>query len=221
MARKFFLSILLVVVWAALYLLISGGEAASFSNLFFAPAHPSDAAMPDPWSKQPALVRLFTQADQATRQAVQNLCPVEYRVQSGDTLGLIAQRCGVKVSDLIALNPQVTNPNHIYSGQQLVIYRSGGAESIPNEIVVLHSVHPGDILVINVDGLPPLSDCQIGIGLSTSGFRILTSARTDEQGILNTEVTVPGSTADQAFFLVTTRTLPTVQVVSDTFEILP
>ncbi len=40
-------------------------------------------------------------------------------VRSGDTLSAIAQRNNVSLSDLIKANPQVSNPNLIYPGQQL------------------------------------------------------------------------------------------------------
>ena len=40
-----------------------------------------------------------------------------YTVQAGDTLGIIAQRFGVTVEELIALNPQFTNPDALEVGQ--------------------------------------------------------------------------------------------------------
>ncbi len=50
-----------------------------------------------------------------------------YTVQSGDTLGAIASRFGVSVTDLARANG-ITNPNLIYPGQRLTIPgRSGGA----------------------------------------------------------------------------------------------
>lgn len=49
----------------------------------------------------------------------------EYRVQYGDTLSHIAQRFGVTVNAILAINPQITNPNLIYAGQLILI--PGGA----------------------------------------------------------------------------------------------
>lgn len=40
-----------------------------------------------------------------------------YVVQKGDTLSGIASRFGITLSQLLALNPQITNPNLIYPGQ--------------------------------------------------------------------------------------------------------
>jgi LysM repeat protein len=59
-----------------------------------------------------------------------------YVVQWGDTMRKIATRYGVSVWDLIAANPQVTNPNRIYAGQ--VIYLPGTGS--------LYTVEYGDTL---------------------------------------------------------------------------
>ncbi len=40
-----------------------------------------------------------------------------YIVQWGDTIAKIAARFGVRVSDLLAVNPQISNPSLIYAGQ--------------------------------------------------------------------------------------------------------
>lgn len=40
-----------------------------------------------------------------------------YVVQKGDTLRKIADRIGVSVNDILAVNPQIINPNKIYAGQ--------------------------------------------------------------------------------------------------------
>ncbi len=42
-----------------------------------------------------------------------------YTVQWGDTLGKIAKRIGVRLSDLLAVNPQIQNPSLIYAGQAI------------------------------------------------------------------------------------------------------
>ena len=47
-------------------------------------------------------------------------------VQEGDTLTSIAQKAGVSVQDLIAANPQITDPNLIQAGMQINIPGAGG-----------------------------------------------------------------------------------------------
>lgn len=50
-----------------------------------------------------------------------------HTVQRGDTLWDIGQRYGVSVDELMAANPQITNRDLIYPGQELVIPGQGGA----------------------------------------------------------------------------------------------
>ena len=59
-----------------------------------------------------------------------------YVVQWGDTMRKLAARFGVSLTDLIAANPQVTNPNLIYRGQ--VIYLPGAGS--------LYTVERGDTM---------------------------------------------------------------------------
>ena len=51
-------------------------------------------------------------------QAAQTM-PVYYQVVKGDTLWSIAMRYGMALSDLIALNPQIKNPNLIHIGDEV------------------------------------------------------------------------------------------------------
>lgn len=44
-----------------------------------------------------------------------------YTVQWGDNLSRIAQRYGTTVHAVLAANPQIYNPNHIYAGQVIFI----------------------------------------------------------------------------------------------------
>src|SRR5688572_10974426 len=47
--------------------------------------------------------------------------PRLYQIKSGDTLGRIAQRFKVTVADIMAANPEITNPDLIVPGQVIVI----------------------------------------------------------------------------------------------------
>ena len=42
-----------------------------------------------------------------------------YTVRRGETLWGIAKSCGVELTDLIAANPQIRNPNLIYPGDEV------------------------------------------------------------------------------------------------------
>jgi LysM repeat protein len=47
-------------------------------------------------------------------------CPSEYVVQSGDLLSSIADKCGVTVEVIVAMNPEL-DPNNIQVGQTIII----------------------------------------------------------------------------------------------------
>ncbi len=46
---------------------------------------------------------------------------IEHTIQPGDTLSRIAVQNGISLSDLLAANPQITNPDHIVPGQVIFV----------------------------------------------------------------------------------------------------
>jgi LysM repeat protein len=58
-----------------------------------------------------------SEAPSATPEATPHL----YRIKSGDQLYKIAKRFHVTVADILAANPQITDPDHIVVGQVIVI----------------------------------------------------------------------------------------------------
>jgi LysM repeat protein len=57
-----------------------------------------------------------------------------YTVRSGDSLFLIGQRFGCTVTQMLAANPQITNPNLIFVGQVICVPRCGVGEAPPGGI---------------------------------------------------------------------------------------
>ncbi|MBE3598800.1 MAG: LysM peptidoglycan-binding domain-containing protein [Limnochordaceae bacterium] len=58
------------------------------------------------------------------RRLPPGICPpgsTAYTVQPGDTLFFIAQRFGTTVTAILALNPQITNPDLIFPGQVICV----------------------------------------------------------------------------------------------------
>lgn len=58
--------------------------------------------------------------DSAVKEVKVNV-PIEYIVVKGDTLGRIARRNRMTLSELLTLNPQIKNPNLIRPGQRIII----------------------------------------------------------------------------------------------------
>lgn len=66
-----------------------------------------------------------------------------YTIKSGDTLSEIALEYGTTVSNILSLNPLITNPNLIYPGQNIIINTSNSNESVTN---TTYTVKRGDTL---------------------------------------------------------------------------
>jgi LysM repeat protein len=76
-----------------------------------------------------------------------------YVVGWGDTLRKIGARLGITVTDLIAANPQLWNPNLIYPGQVINLpgsgtYQSSGHSYNPPSSYATYTVRRGDTLRI-------------------------------------------------------------------------
>jgi len=82
--------------------------------------------------------------------------PAPVTVQPGDNLTKIAQKAGVSVQDLIAANPQITNPNLIQAGMKINIPGGGGG-------FLSNILGPGQGSVADYD--PATGAGQSGIGL--------------------------------------------------------
>lgn len=92
---------------------------------------------------------LILQIDGARNQAIADTVPDDDRgvvihvVQRGENLYRIAQRYGLTVSELAALNA-ITNPSSIMVGQRLIVAESSPASNAPP--TAIHIVRPGETL---------------------------------------------------------------------------
>ncbi|MFW6276543.1 MAG: LysM peptidoglycan-binding domain-containing protein, partial [Bacteroidota bacterium] len=66
-----------------------------------------------------------------------------HKVRRGETIGAIAERYGVKISELREWNFREIKGNTIYSGSRLKIYRDKTGSSAPQ----YYKVRPGDTLI--------------------------------------------------------------------------
>ena len=67
---------------------------------------------------------------------------MDYVIQSGDTLSIIANRFGVTVENILRANPRLERQAFIFPGQ--IIHSPAGACPVPMES--LYIVQPGDTL---------------------------------------------------------------------------
>lgn len=65
-----------------------------------------------------------------------------YRVEAGDTLSAIAERYGVGLTNLLATNPVITDPDRLFIGQVLSIPRENAISEILRRTAVRYGVDP-------------------------------------------------------------------------------
>lgn len=135
-----------------------------------------------------------------------------YQVEPGDTLFEIAQTLGLSVVELMNQNPGL-NPLAMAVGEVLELPtgdRSAGIRIEPQEgpprgevEIRAYNLRPGDIVTI-------------GAGRAASEWRAITSARVNENGVMETTVRVPArfGAGDDVVFVVDTdrgRTLKSLE----------
>ena len=116
--------------------------------------------------------------------------PIIYVVQPGDWLSRIADRFNVSLNALLAANPQISNPDIIHAGQELVIPQSGNPSN-PTVAIAPTSGPPGTRVQVTANGLPPNRAIDIGAGPVASEYDIIATARSDAQGNLRRTVAIP------------------------------
>jgi LysM repeat protein len=73
--------------------------------------------------------------------------PSTYIIQSGDTMGRVAERFRLSLQALIAANPQITNPDRVQIGDVINIPGAGGTTTTPpQEGDRVHRVQAGENL---------------------------------------------------------------------------
>jgi LysM repeat protein len=186
-------------------------------------ARPLARALPAAWQNAPELqARPLPNQPAAAVEVVAGACGGTVTVQRGDTLGKIAWRCGVPLKNLIAANTQLRDPNRIFAGQEIAIPGAGERGGIPDTSVQT-GFSPGAVIEVEVGGLPPNQPVRIGLGLSSTGYRVLEQAVTGPDGSLVARVIIPASArpGDSAFLMATTQGVPARQAISATFTIMP
>lgn len=137
----------------------------------------------------------------AGKVRAQGPCGDTYIVLPGDTLSEIADLCGTEVGAILDLNPEITDPEEIFSGQIIRIPRievfSGPVVAITPECGL-----PGTPLTVLGSGYPPVVSVQITAGQvnKTPSVSIITSS--DEFGQIEATITVPASATGESTWIV-------------------
>ncbi len=221
MARFLLFLILLAAGWGLIFLpLAAENQAIRLPGLTW-----SSSPLPQPWVSGTAVEMQPQEAASESGAPVQGGCVEDYVVQSGETLGQIARRCGISLQSLLSANPQISDPNHIRVAQSIhlpILAGRGGGDDIGLGLSGLSPRYfPGSQVDIQVSGLPPGATARIGMGLSSAGYRVLREAVSGADGRLVLSLAIPEDAlpGDSAFLLVTTSGVPSIQVISPEFII--
>jgi LysM repeat protein len=88
----------------------------------------------------------FTPTLELTATPTPPNCPSEYVVQAGDLLSTIAERCGISVEAIVALNPTI-DPNNIQVGTTILLPPAGTGFT---PTVIPPDTKPGSVISIRV-----------------------------------------------------------------------
>jgi len=218
---RFFLFLLLLIVGCGLIFLPMVIESGGFHWL--SRARPAED-LPQPW-KNGASVKISSQDVETTGARPESECPDPYVLNPGDTLGTLAQTCGISLAGLLSVNPQITNPNQVFPGQAINIPQSagrgGGSDLNTGAIFQRLAYSPDSAMNVSVEQMPPGASVRVGIGLSTTGYHVLQNETVGQDGCLSITLIIPADAVpgDRAFVLITTEDTPSVQVISEEFVI--
>lgn len=113
-----------------------------------------------------------------------------YTVKPDDTLGQLAAQFNTTVSALLRANPGIADPDLITVGQRLTI-REPPQPGQPAVTISPTRGPPGTTVQVTARELPPTTSLQVGAGVINTEFGVVDRAATDEQGRLQTPLTIP------------------------------
>ena len=114
--------------------------------------------------------------------------PQLYVAKPGDTLNQIAAEYNRTVATILAVNPQISNPNQLELGEKIIIPGQ-------KETILITPVSGPSLTQIQVGGLgfPPMSTVILGLARGTTIFSIEEPVPTDVNGLFRTEYLIPNS----------------------------
>jgi LysM repeat protein len=121
-------------------------------------------------------------------------CGNSYTVQAGDYIAKIAQKCGVSSSNLIAANPQVSNPSLIYPGQVLNLPGST-VPGVTSLKITPTSGSAGSTVSVSGGGWGAGSIVRVGPAKSGGDIVSEQQVTANGNGVISASVVIPSSAA--------------------------
>ncbi len=185
---------------------------------------------------------LITPASAAvtSSEAASEVCGSTYTVQAKDNLSKIASYCGTTLSELLALNPQISNPNIIYTGQVINIsgstvtrtytstyygtgatysgywypYGSGYQYGYARVSLSTTSAEAGDQITVYVTGFPANADIDYRISQVGDDYVAVYDGTIDSEGTDDAIITIPDEADEGEYWIVLVTTTSQADGVS-------
>jgi hypothetical protein len=167
-------------------------------------------------------------------------CGDTYTVQYHDYLSSISQACEISLSDLLALNPQITNANIIYTGEIIrlstnvaEIYRNSANTYYNPYSTTTYSGYArvtvsktqalaGDDVVVSVSGFPAYAQIDYRVGVKGEDPIVYYDGTIASDGTDSQTITIPGDASNGEYWVVdvlTTSIKDAVEVTSHSIYI--
>ncbi|MEO0564957.1 MAG: LysM peptidoglycan-binding domain-containing protein [Chloroflexota bacterium] len=153
----------------------------------------------------------------AQDETVNNGCGFQVEVARGDSLFVIAQRCGVTVDGIREFNPGVTN---LIQPGDILFLPTPGFEVEVEPAVTVSPRTANNITTVAVDivNFPSNTGLRVGVGLPGEVALDATETATNAQGSATASFTVPNDVPNDALLFVTAVTVDNaLQVTSPPF----
>jgi hypothetical protein len=114
--------------------------------------------------------------------------PQLYVTKPGDTLNEIAAEYNRTVATILAVNPQISNPNQLEIGEKIIIPGQ-------KETILISPISGPPLTQIQVGGLgfPPMSTVILGLARGTTIISIEGPVPTNVNGLFSTQYLIPNS----------------------------
>jgi LysM repeat protein len=149
-------------------------------------------------------------------------CGDTYIVQPFDWLAKIADTCGTTISEILVLNPQIVNPNLIYSGQVLRLTGNAPVTYWPTTTgyarVSLSTTWAlaGSGVSVYVSGFPVNTEIDYRLGRQGESFSVVYDGKTTASGTASQVITIPTVANIGEYWVVQVITTSLANVVSVT-----
>jgi LysM repeat protein len=175
--------------------------------------------------------------------AASDSCGDTYTVQRLDYLAKIARQCDTTVSSILSLNPQITNPNLIYTGQVLRLtedapevswpsynygsgyyypyysysYGSGTTSSGSARVTVSSTrAQAGDTITVSISGFPKDASIDYRVGERGEDYSEVYDGTVDDDGTDSKAISIPDDADVGEYWVVQVVTTDQVKVTSVT-----